>query len=69
MDSYANDLFKNKLNNLAKDHGIKLEFLIKELYNLHYKLEEEGHKKNRSDGECLNVKQGQKRKRGRPKKK
>lgn len=69
MNSYAEYLFNNKLNNIAKDNGIKIETLISKLYNLHYKLEEEGCKKNRSDGENLNVKQGQKRKRGRPKKK
>ena len=69
MESFVRNLYNNDLKNLARQNNLELLSLIKKLYTIHYELEELGDTKNRSDGKELNVKQGQKRKRGRPKKK
>ena len=69
MEDYARNLIENELKNLSERYNISSEFLVKKLYSLHYELEEQGDSKNRSDGININTKQGQKRKRGRPKKK
>lgn len=68
MDLYINTLYEKHLFNIAIQHNMPLKKLIHQLYELHYQLEEQGDTKNRSDGDSINIKQGQKRKRGRPKK-
>lgn len=68
MEDYAKNLIENELKTLSHRHNIACDLLVKKLYNLHYELEEQGDSKNRSDGTNINIKQGQKRKRGRPKK-
>ena len=69
MESFVRNLFDNELKNIAEENNLDPLSLVNKLYSLHYELEELGDTKNRSDGKELNVKQGQKRKRGRPKKK
>ena len=69
MEQYAQNLLENELKEMSEKYNISSEMLVKRLYSLHYELEELGDSKNRSDGININIKQGQKRKRGRPKKK